>query len=244
MKRFLILISLAAFWIVLLFVVAEMPPIGDPANPTNTHVVPRYLKRGVEEAGCENIVTTIVLNYRGYDTMGEVTVIFTALFSVLAILGREKSKTSYSEVDASPVKPSVIIHTIILLILPLIIMFSLYVILHGDVSPGGGFQGGTIAAASLIVFTLVFGYLHSLNRIPVRLRTSVESSAPIAFTIVGIISFFYHRNFLTFMLPGLSSNYQHLLARGLLLFLEVGIGLGGATIFTSIFYSMKRMEQK
>jgi multicomponent Na+:H+ antiporter subunit B len=244
MRKLIVLISLAALWIVLLFVVAEMPPVGDPGNPTNTHVVDRYLKKGVEEAGCENIVTAIVLNYRGYDTMGEVTVIFTALCSVLAILGRERPKTSYSIVDISKVKSSVITRTVILLLLPLIIMFSLYVILHGDVSPGGGFQGGTVAAASLIVFTLVFGYLYSLKKIPVRLRVTVESSAPIAFAVVGLTALAFQRNFLTFMIPGIAPSSQLLLARALLLLLEIGIGLGGATIFTSIFYSMKREEPK
>jgi len=69
--------------------VAGMPAFGSPDAPAYTHVVPRYLERCVEETGVGNIVTAIVVYYRGYDTFGEVTVIFTAGTAVIALLGRE-----------------------------------------------------------------------------------------------------------------------------------------------------------
>jgi len=69
--------------------VAGMPAFGSSDAPAYTHVASRYLEKGVEETGVGNIVTAIVVYYRGYDTFGEVTVIFTAGAAVIALLGRE-----------------------------------------------------------------------------------------------------------------------------------------------------------
>ncbi|MDD3290919.1 MAG: hypothetical protein PHY19_07365 [Methanocellales archaeon] len=69
--------------------VAGMPEFGDPNAPANTHVVPYYKEHCLEETGVTEIVTAIVVSYRGYDTFGEVTVIFTAGTGVIALLGRK-----------------------------------------------------------------------------------------------------------------------------------------------------------
>lgn len=68
----------------------DMPPFGDPEAPANRHVVPRYVARSGTEVGLPNIVTSVLASYRGYDTLGEVVVIFTAAVGVLAILGRRR----------------------------------------------------------------------------------------------------------------------------------------------------------
>lgn len=65
----------------------DIPPFGDAANPINQHVVPRYLEESAEEIGIPNVVTSVLAGYRGYDTLGETTVIFTAGMSVLILLG-------------------------------------------------------------------------------------------------------------------------------------------------------------
>ena len=64
-----------------------LPPFSDPQAPIHTHVVPRYLQDGPHEAGVPNIVAAVLASYRGYDTLGEVTVIFTAAIAVLALIG-------------------------------------------------------------------------------------------------------------------------------------------------------------
>ena len=79
MKRAVAAIFLLGLVAILLYVVGSMPRMGDPDTPTATNVVPRYLELGEEETGAENAVTSVIINYRGYDTMGEVTVIFCAL---------------------------------------------------------------------------------------------------------------------------------------------------------------------
>ncbi|HIE12780.1 MAG TPA: DUF4040 domain-containing protein [Desulfotomaculum sp.] len=70
----------------LLYGTVDMPAFGDPNAPTNLHVIPRYLEHSVRECGVTNFVTAILAAYRGYDTLGETMVIFTAGICVIMLL--------------------------------------------------------------------------------------------------------------------------------------------------------------
>lgn len=65
----------------------DIPPFGVADNPVNQHVVPRYLGESGTEIGIPNVVTSVLASYRGYDTLGETVVIFTAGMGVLVLLG-------------------------------------------------------------------------------------------------------------------------------------------------------------
>lgn len=71
----------------LCYAVAELPAVGDPQSPANTHVAPRYIEQSPHEVGIPNMVTSVLASYRGYDTLGEVAVIFTAGIGVLSLIG-------------------------------------------------------------------------------------------------------------------------------------------------------------
>ena len=71
----------------LLYGTLDMPRFGDPAAPIHNHVVPYYISQSPAETGLPNIVTSILASYRGYDTMGELAVIFTAGIGVMILLG-------------------------------------------------------------------------------------------------------------------------------------------------------------
>lgn len=73
---------------VLIYGTLDMPNYGDPGAPIHHHVAPRYLNESGTEIGIPNVVTSVLASYRGYDTLGETFVIFTAAIGVLAILGR------------------------------------------------------------------------------------------------------------------------------------------------------------
>ena len=70
----------------------DMPAFGDAAAPPNRHVAPYYLERSLPETGVPNVVTAVLASYRGYDTLGELTVIFTAGIGVLLLLGRRRER--------------------------------------------------------------------------------------------------------------------------------------------------------
>lgn len=71
----------------LIYATLDMPRFGDAAAPIHQHVAPRYLEDSPTEVGPPNVVTSVLASYRGYDTLGEVTVIFTAGVGVLLLLG-------------------------------------------------------------------------------------------------------------------------------------------------------------
>ena len=84
------LILVALTGVALIYGTADMPDFGDPESPIHEHVAPRYIERSAEEIGLPNIVTSVLASYRGYDTLGEITVIFTATAGVLALIGRSR----------------------------------------------------------------------------------------------------------------------------------------------------------
>jgi multicomponent Na+:H+ antiporter subunit B len=92
---------------ILVYGTLDMPPFGDPDNPVHHHVAPHYLEESEHEIGIPNVVTSILASYRGYDTMGETTVIFTAMVGVLLLMGgfrrRDETATSDGGLEAGPV---------------------------------------------------------------------------------------------------------------------------------------------
>lgn len=74
----------------LIYATFDMPAFGDADAPVNQHVAPRYLNDSFAEVGLPNVVTSVLASYRGYDTLGEVTVIFTAAVAVMLLMGGRK----------------------------------------------------------------------------------------------------------------------------------------------------------
>jgi len=243
-RRAAVIGALLMIGAMLLFAIGKMPAMNSRNTPDKTHVVPRYLEKGEEEGGAKNIITGVILNYRGYDTMGEVTVIFSALCAVVAVLDREKRGLSRSGPDASGVRSSVIVRTVVRFAFPVILFFAVaYMMLHGEGSPGGGFQGGAILGASVIVFTLAFGLPESTRRMPLKARIPLESTAMVGFLSMGIIGLAYGVNFLTYLLPGVHWALAQTIRNLMLTVIEVGIGIGGGIIFISIVFAMMREDK-
>lgn len=87
-----VLAVVAATGAALLYATADMPAVGDPAAPVHNHVAPRYLEETPEAIGIPNVVTAVLADYRGFDTLGEVAVIFTAGVGVLLLLGDRRRR--------------------------------------------------------------------------------------------------------------------------------------------------------
>ena len=74
----------------LIYATFDMPRFGDPQAPAQQHVAPRYIEDSAKEVGLPNIVTSVLASYRGYDTLGEVAVIFSAGIGVMLLLGHRR----------------------------------------------------------------------------------------------------------------------------------------------------------
>ncbi|MEE8532619.1 MAG: DUF4040 domain-containing protein [Alphaproteobacteria bacterium] len=95
------LVIVAATGAVLLYATADMPPFGAPDNPVQRHVAPRYIEDSPAETGIPNMVTSVLTSYRGYDTLGEITVIFTAGVAVLVLLGGRRRREDEATDEAT-----------------------------------------------------------------------------------------------------------------------------------------------
>ena len=91
-RRWPALLVVLATGAALLYATADMPRYGDPDAPIHGHVAPRYIQDSPAEIGIPNMVTSVLASYRGYDTLGETTVIFTAGIAVLVLLARGRRR--------------------------------------------------------------------------------------------------------------------------------------------------------
>lgn len=242
MKKAVTLIFIGGLAAALLYTVALLPPMGDADNPTNLHIVPRYHERGMEEAGTGNLVAAVVLNYRGYDTMVEVSIFSAALAGIFAVLGTVRKRISRSYIDRTGVRFSFISGTTVLLLMPLIIVFSVYTILYGADLPGGGFQGGAAIGAGVMISSVAYGFHRAQRRLSYHVRIILESTAISAFFIVGTVGVIGGAAFLTYMLPALTPGSQSVLRTAMLLVVQFGIGIKVGVICTSILFALMREE--
>ena len=88
--KFLAFIVVVVTGALLIYATIDMPDWADPHSPASTHVSPRYIEKTVEETATPNIVTSVLADYRGYDTLGETTVIFTAAMVCILLLRRPR----------------------------------------------------------------------------------------------------------------------------------------------------------
>ena len=134
-----------------------LPDFAAPGNPTDNEVVRRYVGAAEEETGAENVIAGMILNYRGFDTFGESCVLFLAVCSVMLLLwsaGDEKTAEPSAEREAPR---DAILSNACRFILPCVLIFGLCILFNGHISPGGGFSGGSVLGAAVILFAVAFG---------------------------------------------------------------------------------------
>jgi len=149
---------------VLMAAALEMPTFGQIDNPINNEVSEHYLEYGQEETGSSNAVTAMILSYRGFDTLGESCVLFLAVVSVMILLLRDEKNTDEHDLQKMEREDAIcqahqdiILKQAARLLVPFMFLFAIYVLLNGEHSPGGGFSGGTILGAGLILFSSAYG---------------------------------------------------------------------------------------
>ena len=151
-------VAFPALFVGLVLAMAEIPRFGDPASPAATHVSPRFIEKAAEETGAANMVTAVLADYRGYDTLGETAVIFAAGLGCLVILaGAARDRADLPGPGMSHPFGSVLLDAAARILVPAVLVFAVYVLVHGHISPGGGFQGGVLFGSGLVMMRLVWG---------------------------------------------------------------------------------------
>lgn len=231
---------------VLMQTVSALPLRGDPNAPTNNEVSRRYIEKGLEETGAVNIVAGMILDYRAFDTLGESTVLFIAACAVLILLridhnddGTPSDERIAAEADDRRWEPKNdrILQGSALLLTPLVLLLGIYVILNGHLSPGGGFSGGSIISAGLILYLNAFGFQKASRFFTYKTFTAVSLVALLFYGLAKTYSFFMGANHLESGIP--LGTPGALLSSGLILPLNICVGMVVACTMY-VFYCLFR----
>jgi multicomponent Na+:H+ antiporter subunit B len=165
------------FAFMMLFIIMLLPLLKDNAlaeklNPLAT----KYVQDGPSELGGANLVTSVIVTYRGLDTLGEVAVLFLATAGIGFLLQNNKRKQKKR-------KSSEILQSGTVILLPLIILLGVYIFLHGHLTPGGGFQGGVVIAGGFLLVFLAF----ENSKVNKTLLYFIESLSGVFYVGIGVL---------------------------------------------------------
>ena len=227
----------------------------DPAlNPTALY----YAERTAQDLGAANLVTAIVISYRGLDTLGEVTVLFLAAAIVGLVLagpGARQGSTpsadqwaglgennplqeTVSSRRAAPPPVGELLTTGSQLLTPMILLLGVYVFANGHLTPGGGFQGGAILASATLLLLLA----EPLKRLSHRLIAGLEALSGLLFVGIALLGLVLGGGFLDNRILPLGT-LGNLFSAGAIPLISALIGLKVGAEFSSILVSLSEAEE-
>ena len=227
-RRFYAIVATAVclMMISLLFLtVSNLPIFGQENNPANNEVVERYLEKGLEETGAINVTAGIILDYRAFDTFGESAVLFLAVAAVWILLKKEEKeiRVLLEETRIYAPKADLIFRTVAKFLTPCIFLFGIYIILNGHLSPGGGFSGGAVLGAGLILYNLAYGTERTRRFLGEKNFTRLVMGGLLFYALAKSYSFFTGGNHLPSIIP--LGTPGSIFSAGLILPLNIAVGL-------------------
>ena len=244
MRRALGLAGLAVLAALAVWAVTGLPPFGHPRGPYATESVPAM----VQERHVTNTVVGITFDLRGIDTLGEELILFAAALGSTLLLraqrreGRVEEAVQRADEQRTRMPPS--LRTLGAYLVGPVLMLAVYVIAHGNLTPGGGFQGGVIGAAALLL-VYAAGQMVALEHVrPVALVELAEAVGAAAFVLVAIGGMVFATvamaNFLGFGTTG------SLLSGGTIPVLNVAVGIevtGAVTLIITEFLDQALLRE-
>ena len=233
------LLCAMALILILLVQVSYLPPVGNSHNPGSNEVAAKYIEDGLQDTGAVNIVTGMILDYRAFDTFGESNVLFIATCTVLILLRNDKKKGKDSAEEEEKrdsyyePKNDVILQTITGVLVPIIFIFGIYVILNGHLSPGGGFSGGAIIGAGLILYLNAFGFKKTERFFTEKTYKWVSFSALTFYCLAKSYSFYTGAHHLESGIP--LGKAGAIISSGLILPLNICVGMVVACTMYAFF---------
>jgi multicomponent Na+:H+ antiporter subunit B len=217
---FILALGLASL---LIYAAADLPEFGNKYAISQQTLATYYIENTHKEIGVDSVVAAILASYRGFDTLLETLVILVGGLSVLLI-----SPFIASEAKQSIHEPAsdLLTSKLVRFVLPLIILFGLYLQIHGEISPGGGFQAGAIIATGFILYDMVIGKRQMSKR---------QSLAKIAilgwsvYFITGIISLLLGAEFLNYNIIGQKLG---------IMTVELGVGIAVSATLLLIYFCL------
>jgi multicomponent Na+:H+ antiporter subunit B len=221
--------------LLIIYATFDKPRLGDPDAPVHQHVAPWYLEKTPEYVDIPNVVTAVLGTFRGYDTLGEVFVVFAACIGVLFILGvRPDDVPAERHIDKAGLRHHLIPQVVGRLLVPFIVLFGLYVQFHGEYGPGGGFQAGAIIATGVILYALLEGEAEALRAVPRSVLLALVVGGALLYGGVGVLCMLLGGSFLDYSV--LASDPVKGQQLGILI-IEAGVGMAVCGALLSIFHA-------
>jgi len=231
----LALVVVAILATLLIYATFDQPRLGDPEAPVHQHIAPWYLEKTPEYIDIPNVVTAVLGSFRGYDTLGEVFVVFSACIGVLFIFSVKPTDAApRASTQSQGLRHHLIPQVVGRLLIPFIVLFGLYVQFHGEYSPGGGFQAGALIATGVILYALLEGEDAALRAIPRPVLITLVVGGASLYGAVGLLCIVLGGNFLDYSVlfddPVLGQQVG-------LLVIEAGVGMAVCGALLSIFHA-------
>ncbi|EMG36542.1 multisubunit sodium/proton antiporter, MrpB subunit [Desulfocurvibacter africanus PCS] len=258
------LIAVLLAGLALVYTTSDFPAWGDPESPASLHVSNLYIEQSYEKTHTPNVVTSVLADYRGFDTMFETIVVFTAAMACFFILRRSREECvlehyyyrhiatglvvrmpgacatptqgAFEQIDSDWTPQDIVVSTVCRLLIPFMQIFGLYVLAHGHYSPGGGFQAGVILAASYLLLALSHDLRFVIARFSERLMHILAAAGVTIYVGTGFIALTTGANFLDY--GGLAGLLRMPLASGHslgILLVETGVALTVCSALIMIF---------
>lgn len=180
---------------ILMFGVIYLRMIGDYSERESVSALAEhYLTVVPQQLGAPNVVTGILITFRGFDTLGEVAVLFMVAASVgILLAGKPGAKLQEKQApEPEPRRPSELVENGAEVILPMLFLFGAYVIMNGHLSAGGGFQGGAVVASAVMLLLLA----KPSSRLHHGFLSVTESLAGVLYVSIGILGLVFAAGFL------------------------------------------------
>ncbi len=249
----------------LLYGTGDLPDWGDPNSPASVHLSNVYIEKAMEQTGAPNLVTAVLADYRGFDTMFETAVVFCAGLACFLLLRdyRPKKENYYRHVptgvmlhvkdgakeiavgeefedmDKDWVPADTIIKTVCRILIPFIQIYALYVVAHGDFSPGGGFQGGVVFGSTFLLLAISYNLKTLMKRVSEKFLGIFAAVGVLVYVGIGALAMVMGGKFLDYsvLAPIVPVDPGHIRAIGML-GVEIGVGMAVTAAMAIIYINI------
>ncbi len=227
--------------ILILFLIAGMALIafdlyqayGDKTTLAQTGAY--YAENAAQEVGAANLVTSVVVTYRGLDTLGEVSILFLTAAIISFVLKVKREDEEDKEVRAT----SEILTSATQVLTPIIMLVGIYIFINGHLTPGGGFQGGAVIASAVLLMMMA----NPKFEVSHRVISFVESVSGLAFVLIGILGIIVGGGFLDNRILELGT-FGTLLSAGVIPLIYIAVGLKVGAELSNIIATLSHVQNE
>lgn len=247
LMQVLAIVTCLVFSLIMLTTVAYLPRFGGEDNAPVNETSRRYIEQGLEDVGATNLVTNIILVYRGFDTYGESCVLFLGATAVIMLLAQDKNNTSAADRRALRRSDALdregrnqILGHVTTALMPVILLYGLYILCNGHLSPGGGFAGGSILGGALILCENSMGMEKVRSFFDHHVYHIIKVGALVLYAVLICYTIYVGANGLPNIFP--LGRPGSILSAGIILPINVAVGLEVACTMYAFYIYFGRGE--